>query len=318
MNQPGNFQALEATSWRPLLVPACELAESPRWVGDHWVWVDIEGKQLHRCWSSDLSFSEQHDVQSLSLDQQIGCVLPCEEKHTYALFGRHAIQILEWPEPLENTALSNTLSHPRFNTLSDVPFDSNKYRFNDGCTDSWGRAWVSSLSDARQTGAALYCIEGKKIQTAVSDLIVGNGAAFCLASNTLFFNDTRMRSVWRSHLDHETGKPEKPELIARFQNGSPRPDGATVLSDGSYLVAIYEGYRLDRLSPDGQWIESIDVPFARPTMPCVGGMNMNQLLVSSAKPDLSLPNKPGFEKIQLAVCTIQIPGSHQHRFDHLG
>ena len=97
-------------------------------------------------------------------------------------------------------------------------------------------------------------------------------------------------------------------LIKQYSEGTARPDGACFSADGSYWVAILEGYRLDRFSEQGDFIESIEVPLAKPTMPCFGGEKGNVLLVTSAKADDNFPNKPGFRHISLIACNTEFRG----------
>jgi sugar lactone lactonase YvrE len=91
-------------------------------------------------------------------------------------------------------------------------------------------------------------------------------------------------------------------MIKQYTEGTARPDGACFSADGSYWVAILEGYRLDRFSERGEFIESIELPLAKPTMPCFGGAQGNVLLVCSAQADEKFSNKPGFENTSLIAC----------------
>lgn len=292
---------MQLSDWKPVPAPACQLAESPRWAHGHWFWLDIDGHRFYRCQQADLlSNSSAQAIEGFELDDDFGCALPTHTAGHYLLFGRKSISFLKWPLKAGQPASIECVVEPTF--------DPAAYRYNDGRADTNGRAVVSSLSDARQPGAALFSHKGVQATPLVEELIVGNGLAFSPDGKTMYLSDTRHRAIWRFDYDLANGKASHRELIAEYKDGAPRPDGATVASDGSYIVAIYEGYRLDRYSPQGQLIEQIEVPLAKPTMPCFGGPKLDQLLVASAKTDALLPNKAGFEDSSLVVAQSSLAG----------
>ena len=199
--------------------------------------------------------------------------------------------------------------------------DKPKNRPNDGRADPAGRIWISTLVDARTPAtAALYCIESSLAQLKIPDLIVGNGLAFSPQGTSAFLCDTRHKCIWRFDFDCSTGNLSNARTIKHYTEGTARPDGACFADDGSYWVAILEGYRLERFSEQGEFIESISVPLAKPTMPCFGGEQGNILLVTSAQTNDKLPNKPGFENASLIACETRFKG-HAEAFAnarHLG
>ncbi|MDX1670550.1 MAG: SMP-30/gluconolactonase/LRE family protein, partial [Limnobacter sp.] len=111
--------------WEQLSTPECQLAESPRYAHDHWMWTDIDGKTIHRCFQSDWLSAPQTAVQSLSMPDTIGCILPTPQSTVYWLFGRQGVYCLEW-----SFNQAHTLS-PMHTKL----FDAKAFRFNDGRAD---------------------------------------------------------------------------------------------------------------------------------------------------------------------------------------
>ena len=278
-------------NWQALPLPACSLAESPRYAHGGWAWVDINTRTLYRLNQSDVlntALDNTTLLSTLHLPDEIGCVLPTETKNTWVALGRQGGWLIE----------GDTC------TLKlNAPFDSGKHRFNDGRADQAGRIWISTLVDARSPAtAALYCIEAGQAKLKINDLIVGNGLAFSPLGDSVFLSDTRHKCIWRFDYSIETGELSNRRLIKQYTEGTARPDGACFSADGSYWVAILEGYRLDRFSEHGEFIESIELPLAKPTMPCFGGAQGNVLLVCSAQADEKFPNKPGFENTSLIAC----------------
>jgi sugar lactone lactonase YvrE len=284
-------------NWQALPLPACSLAESPRYAHGGWAWVDINKRTLYRLNQSDVlndSLKNTTQLNTLQLPDEIGCVLPTAQANTWVALGRQGGWLIE----------NNTC------TLKlKAPFDSSKHRFNDGRADTAGRIWISTLVDARSPAtAALYCIESGKAELKIADLIVGNGLAFSPSGNSVFLSDTRHKCIWRFDYSVERGELSNRQLIKQYSEGTARPDGACFTTDGSYWVAILEGYRLDRFSERGEFIESIELPLAKPTMPCFGGEQGNLLLVCSAQADEKLPNRPGFENTSLVACKTTFKG----------
>lgn len=280
--------------WQALPLPTCSLGESPRYAHGGWMWVDINQRTLYRLNQADLFKPKPENLQVLQMPDEIGCVLPTADNHTLIALGRQGGWLIE----------KGVFTHKLAS-----PFDATKHRFNDGRADRAGRIWISTLVDARSPAtAALYCIESGVLHLEIPDLIVGNGLAFSPQGNAAFLCDTRHKCIWRFDFNCNTGTLSNPRTIKHYTEGTARPDGACFSSDGSYWVAILEGYRLERFSEQGEFIESIPVPLAKPTMPCFGGENGNILLLTSAQTDDRLPNKPGFEHASLIACETEFKG----------
>lgn len=280
--------------WTPLAVPPCALAESPRYAHGGWFWVDISGRTLYRLEQNDVFDIKPSQLRATTLPDEMGCVLPTAKSDTLIGLGRQGAWLLHGDDA--------TLKLP-------APFDSSLHRFNDGRADSQGRIWISSLVDARQPAtAALYRIENMRIHEQVSGLIVGNGLAFSPKGDCMFLSDTRQRCIWRYEYKPETGELGARKLVKQYTDGTARPDGACFSQDGSYWVAVLEGYRLDRFSATGDFIDSVPLPLAKPTMPCFGGENGNTLLVCAAQADTNFPNLPGFEQCSVIACNTRYTG----------
>lgn len=287
--------------WQALPLPACSLAESPRYAHGGWAWVDINQRVLYRLNQHDIFKPKPQNLHTLQLPDEMGCVLPTAKADTWVALGRQGGWLIE----------GDTCTHQL-----NAPFDSGKHRFNDGRADTVGRIWISTLVDARSPAtAALYCIESGKAELKIADLIVGNGLAFSPKGDSVFLSDTRHKCIWRFDYTVETGELSNQQLIKQYSEGTARPDGACFSADGSYWVAILEGYRLDRFSERGEFIESVELPLAKPTMPCFGGEQGNVLLVCSAQADEKFPNAPGFENISLVACETGFKALHENFAD---
>jgi sugar lactone lactonase YvrE len=293
--------------WKALDITACDLGESPRYAHGRWVWLDIHQRKMFVCKNSDLA--EAHnlslDIQVLNLPDEIACILPTAQPEDWIGLGRAGV----WKISGVPTIQAKAKGVSEFLHLQNPIYDSSKHRYNDGRADAHGRIWISSLVDARAPATAnLFCLTEGEIQQHVDGLIVGNGLAFTPDWNAMFLADTRHKCIWRYEYNLSTGTLGERHLIHQYTEGNERPDGACMSTDGSYWVAVLEGYRLDRFGSDGQFVESIPVPISKPTMPCFGGEGLSTLLVTSGKPDAQHPNREGFEQASLIACKTNFTG----------
>ena len=63
-------------------------------------------------------------------------------------------------------------------------------------------------------------------------------------------------------------------------------------AEGCYWVAMFEGQRLLRLSPEGETLRVVELPVRCPTMPCFGGPDLKTLYITSSR-----ENRPAAELI---------------------
>ena len=153
-----------------------------------------------------------------------------------------------------------------------------------------GRLWVGTIYEPRDAPkAALYCWFGKRLQRIAGGVTVSNGLAFSPDGATVYWSDTAAHRIDTLTLDPVEGSVSDRRVFMQFpskptdpdQGPAPdpdgyggRPDGAAVDAEGHCWVAMFEGQRLLRLSPQGQVVQSIALPVRCPTMPCFGGPDL--------------------------------------------
>lgn len=296
-------------SWTPLPVAPNLLGESPMWhpVTEQLYWCDIPAGELHR-WDPQ---HQEHRQWSLGTDT--ACCAPVADG-TLLL------------------ALRTGIVHFNPDTgavrpLVGAPYDTTLERFNDGKVDPLGRWWVGTLYEPRQPALArVYRLSlgasGAQLQTMAEGVTVSNGMAFSPDGRTVYRSDTTSHTVWKAELSSATGEAGPWALMASFEKrreGQPlqdyggRPDGAAVDTQGCYWAAMFEGQRLVRLSPQGELLQSVELPVRCPTMPCFGGDDLRTLYVTTAR------DKRPAEELQAqpwAGCVLQmrvpVPGLPLH------
>ncbi|MGV3731292.1 MAG: SMP-30/gluconolactonase/LRE family protein [Sphingopyxis sp.] len=255
-----------------LLDAGALLGESPFWHAHEarLYWVDIEGRKIHR---TDPATGTD---EVMELAEQVGCIAPRAKGGLVAALENGCALIYDWgaaPRPFGPAV------------LADKPHQ----RFNDGRVDAAGRLWVGSLtSDKPKRDAALYRLDPDgALNEVFGGLMTSNGAAFSPDGRIFYHADTPTHCVHAYYVDPATGTLGSKRLFHRFADGEGRPDGAAVDAEGCYWSALWDGWRVVRLSPAGELLQTIDLPVQRPTMIAFGGADLKTAFVTSAGKNLT-------------------------------
>ncbi|CAN7171159.1 SMP-30/gluconolactonase/LRE family protein [Pseudoduganella sp. LjRoot289] len=173
--------------------------------------------------------------------------------------------------------------------VAPAPYDTATTRFNDGKVDAAGRFWVGTIYEPRDKQAAeMFVLERGAVRKAWSGgMTNSNGLAFSPDGSVMYHADTAAHRVTRYAYDLASGTPSDPQVLAQFSadktnNYGGRPDGATVDSEGNYWLAMFEGGRVVKLSPQGELLDQIALPVRCPTMVTFGGEDLKTLYITSA------------------------------------
>lgn len=173
--------------------------------------------------------------------------------------------------------------------IAPAPYDTTHTRFNDGRVDALGRFWVGTLYEPRTEAVAeMYVLECGKVRRAWSGgMTVSNGLAFSPDASAMYHADTTSHRVDRYDFDSAHGTVSNPRRFQQFSTDKQapgyggRPDGAAVDSEGAYWVAMMEGSRILRFSPEGELLRELAVPVKCPTMVAFGGPDLRTLYITS-------------------------------------
>lgn len=160
-------------------------------------------------------------------------------------------------------------------------------RFNDGKIDRRGRFWAGTMDDSeRAATGTLYCVDADLGWAAMDGgYRVTNGPAFSPFGDIMYHNDSARQVTYAFNMD-SSGKRGERRTFLQFGEGDGYPDGMTVDSEGCLWVAFWDGWCIRRFSPNGEWIQTVEVPVARPTSCAFGGPNLDQLYITSASTGL--------------------------------
>jgi sugar lactone lactonase YvrE len=269
-------------SWQTVVPETYALGESPFWHPQEQTlyWVDIAGKQILR---ANVYMGE---VQAWDMPSEPGCIAPAATGGLVMALRHGVFRARQWGGVLEH--------------LATLDYDPLEVRANDGKCDALGRFWVGTYDQTKtRRAAALYSIDcrNKRAPSVVCharDALTGNGLAWSPDSKTLYWADTSSHAVhtWdydltgntlragRTYLQFAAKPPGWSVGDAGYQG---RPDGAAVDIRGNYWVAMYEGQRVCQFAPSGALLREIVTPVLCPTMPCLGGEDLQTLYLTSAR-----------------------------------
>ena len=260
-----------------------QLGECPRWneQEESWYWVDILGKALYR-----------YDTLNKKLFSRIFDFNPA----CFAFTKTNQI-ILTASSGL--FLLENFSSAVQF--IMDPESDQPTQRFNDGVPTPDGNLLAGTIGDATTATGNLYYFDITKnsviCETIMEGYTIINGQAFSPDGKWLYITDTPKQKILKYPYNSTTKKLGKAQLFYKFTQEDEYPDGAAVDAEGNYWIAMYGTGKICVISPEGEKIDEIYLPISQPTMIAFGGINLNQLIVTSAAQGL---NKESLEKEPLA------------------
>jgi sugar lactone lactonase YvrE len=242
---------------------AAELGEGPVWVAREKAiyFVDIKGNAVH-CWQVG------GKTRSWTTPSEPGFVLPYHRGGLVCGLrgGLHHFD--------PSTGV--------FALLVPVEKDKPHHRINDGFVDASGRIWFGTMNDDGQTvGGALYSSE-RDMPLRVNDTgyIVTNGPVTSPDARRLYHTDSITRTVYAFDLS-EAGVLSSKRPFIQFPEGL-YPDGMAMDETGNLWIAVFNGWRIEKYSPQGKKLSEIRFPCANVTKPAFGGDDLRALYVTTA------------------------------------
>ena len=273
-------------TWTIAIAQASGLGESPFWHPDEQrlYWIDIPGRQIHR------AHPPTGKIESWAMPSEPGCIAPARtggQASGLVIALRDGIyRARQWGGPLQ--------------CVMPAAYDTATTRFNDGKADPLGRFWAGTIYEPRDADKAqLFSFDGRhggtpEVELKAGNAVTANGLAWSPDTGTVYWTDTPAHTIraWNWDAQSNVMSQERvfkqwPVKPAGWQPGMAgyggRPDGAAVDVQGNYLVAMFEGGRLLKLSPAGDVLADISVPARCPTMPCFGGDDLKTLYLTTAR-----------------------------------
>jgi sugar lactone lactonase YvrE len=160
-------------------------------------------------------------------------------------------------------------------------------RFNDGKVDPKGRFVAGTMhwheSDSR---GSLYMLSGDgSVVTLVEGVTISNGLAWSPDGATMYYIDTPVHTVDAFDVDPDSGVVSGRRVVAEIPDAS--PDGMTIDDEGMLWVAVWGGYRVERIDPStGRTIAAVRVPAQQVSSVAFGGESLDRLYITTARTGL--------------------------------
>ena len=246
------------------------LPECPTWdpISNSLLWTDITEQEIHRF----TPHSRSHSM--LSFNEEVGC-FALREKGGFILAMRTGIFLSNEQGKIESQVCEN-------------PNNPLLARFNDGGVDQEGRFYAGTYWAPKSYNAALLMRIDADLTPSViqCDILGANGLAFSPDKKWMYTSDTPNYVIYKTPID-ENGNLGLRETFKKFPVGYGRPDGAAVDTEGCYWTAMFDGFRIARISPQGETLEEHDLPVRCPTMVCFGGEDMKTLFITTTRQNMT-------------------------------
>jgi sugar lactone lactonase YvrE len=251
--------------------PVYELAEGPVWDAprERVLWVDIlqglvvEGR-LHE---GSVEVERQHQF-----DSYVGATAAAADGALVVAEGHRLTRLA--PD-------GSRTSGP--DLFTDHPDD----RWNDGVCDAMGRFLLgtASLPGSRHSQRLLR-VDGETTEVLDNDLGLANGMAFSPDDSLLYSTDSLPgRQIWVRTYDQSSGAvgPRRPALALT----DAVPDGLCIDASGNFWLAAWGRGQVRCYSPAGGLLDVIELPAPHTTSLAFVGPELDQLLITTARGELS-------------------------------
>lgn len=246
------------------------LAESPHWLGDgrSLLWVDILAPSVN------VSNLATGDTRTTPLGELVGVVVP-RTSGGFIAATQSGFRVLDLPSgDMQPIA---------------APLHMSGRRFNDGKCDARGRLWAGTLAiDATPERGALYRLDTDGVLDEIErGFHICNGLGWSPDNTRFYLADSGRRTVYVYDYALDTGRVSNKRVFATFTDSEGMPDGLAVDAQGHVWCAMWDGWAIKRLAPDGTVVRSIDLPVPRPTNLAFGGAQLKTLYITTARIRLS-------------------------------
>lgn len=161
------------------------------------------------------------------------------------------------------------------------------HRINDAAVDAAGRLWVGTMMDdffdpEDFIDGRLHRVDANGTTQAFGTYLLPNGIGWSPDGTQMYLNDSVARTTYALEFDRRAGTvgAQRPIFVAAANEGL--PDGLSVDADGNIWCALWDGWAILTLSPDGSVLARHPMPVRRPSSATFGGDGLDQLIVTSA------------------------------------
>ena len=169
--------------------------------------------------------------------------------------------------------------------IKSIPIESNTKlnRINDGKTDPAGNLWFGTMDNLERKieKGSLYKLDKKLLITKIdTNYRITNGPAFIDQYN-FYHTDSSKKKIYKIAIN-KNNKIKTKKIFKSFSNKEGVPDGMTLDRNRNLWVAHYHGACISVFNHTAKLIHKIKCPAKNITNCTFGGLNNNELFVTSA------------------------------------
>jgi L-arabinonolactonase len=266
------------------LAQAHELGEGVHWHAGsgRWWWTDIEGSTLY-AWTPGATATLQ-----LRMPERVGCFVHGRSGALLLGMAKRLARVVV-PDPL---AVGVVELQPR--EILPVEPDLPTTRINDGRCDRSGALVFGTLDEGvdggprRPIGSFYQYSRAHGLRRlALGHVAVANSICFSPDGRLMYYADSPTGRIMVCDYDAGSASVGTPRLFALKAPGEGYPDGSVIDAQGCLWNAEWANGSVARYSPEGRLLARHGAPAPHVSCPALGGPAGDQLLVTSARQELS-------------------------------
>jgi D-xylonolactonase len=156
-------------------------------------------------------------------------------------------------------------------------------RFNDVIADPQGRVFCGTMRQGDSPGR-LYRLDTDGTLTMIAEGIgCSNGMGFTPDGKGFYHTDSTVREIRLYDYDAATGEIANGRLFVTTPEEGGVPDGMTVDAEGCVWTAKWNGWCLERYSPEGKLMQTIPTTAKKTSCVTFGGADYTDMYLTAAR-----------------------------------
>jgi sugar lactone lactonase YvrE len=242
----------------------CALGEGPLWhpLRQQLFWFDIVGKRmLSRTDDGPEEWQFDEHVSAAGWVDEDTLLMASET-------GLWRFSLIDWTREL----------------VVPLEADNPVTRSNDGRADPWGGFWIGTMGkDAEPDVGAIYRYYRGELRQLYQPISISNAMCFSPDRTCAYYTDTVTGLVMCQALDAADGWPVgEASVFLDLRAEGLNPDGAVIDAAGNMWVAQWGACRVAVYSPEGAFLQAIEVDALQTSCPAFGGPDLTTLYCTTA------------------------------------
>lgn len=185
------------------------------------------------------------------------------------------------------------ITDERLNIKRTIPLglDLDVVRTNDGNIDAHGNLWIGGAEKVENTRTGELFKIDSRFQKSIhrKEIQIANGVDWSLDGRRMYYIDSAAREISRYEFN-----PDRSEIIRELSPIDTKdivglPDGMCTDSEDNIWVAFYGSGQVINYSPEGEILNTVQVPTALTTCASFGGEDLKTMFITSVQ-DYRSPN----------------------------